>query len=67
MPELIKEGGVWIYEQVEIIEEEPELVFVPDRETTLTNEQIEKFICQNITSLIFSSSPYQERQDNRMK
>jgi hypothetical protein len=59
MPELINEANVWIYEPAEIIEEEPELVFVPDRETTLTNEQIEKFICQNITSLIFSSSPYQ--------
>jgi hypothetical protein len=75
--DLKKLGGIAIYKKAKrtafddaeeyYVEDDIMFEEVPDRITTLKNEQFEKFLCKDHMSLIFTSTPFQKVVDFKRK
>ena len=67
-PELSQEGTLWLYLKPTVIEsDEEDLTRIYDKETNITFDQIKEYICNDAITGLFTSSPYQERQNKRNK
>lgn len=67
-PELSLEGNMWLYLKPPVIESDKEdLTRIYDKETNITFDQIKDYICNEAVTGLFTSSPYQERQNQRNK